>query len=203
EAEMTLALKKLIETQPENSIPQFTLEPRSFVKSWTLKDFGDGLDAGVKANRHFANGRKMAGAGSCYVCHRFKGEGGAVGPDLSSAGGKFSAYDLLESIIDPGKEISDQYGATNFKLNDGTVVSGRIMNLTEELYHVNTDMMQPSTITFVPVNDLVSIEASPISMMPPGLINTMSEDDVLDLLAYFISGGDPKHPAFNDREVRK
>ena len=77
------------------------------------------------------------------------------------------------------------------------------MNLTEELYHVNTDMMQPSTITFVPVNDLVSIEASPISMMPPGLINTMSEDDVLDLLAYFISGGDPKHPAFNDRDVRK
>ena len=34
---------------------------------------------------------------------------------LSAAGGKFSAYDLLEAIIDPGKEISDQYGATNFK----------------------------------------------------------------------------------------
>jgi len=199
EAEMTLALKKLIETQPKSGIPQFTFEPRSFVKNWTLGDFGDGLDTGVKANRNFANGRKMAGAGTCYVCHRFKGEGGAVGPDLSSAGGKFSAYDLLESIIDPGKEISDQYGATNFKMKDGTVVSGRIMNLTEKLYHVNTDMMQPSTITFVPVNELESIEPSTISMMPPGLINTMSEDDVLDLLAYFISGGDPKHPAFRKK----
>lgn len=203
EAELTLALKKLIETQPKSSIPQFTLEPRTFVKNWTLNDFGNGLDAGVKANRNFANGRKMAGAGTCYVCHRFNGEGGAVGPDLSSAGGKFSAYDLLESIIDPGKEISDQYGATNFNLKDGTVVSGRIMNLTEELYHVNTDMMQPSTITYVPVNELESIEPSPISMMPPGLINSMREDDVLDLLAYFISGGDPKHPAFNDRDIRK
>jgi len=196
EAEMTLALKKLIEMQPKSSIPQFTLEPRSFVKNWTLKDFGDGLDAGVQANRDFANGRKMAGAGTCYVCHRFKGEGGAVGPDLSSAGGKFSAYDLLESIIDPAKEISDQYGATDFKLKDGTVVSGRIMNLGEDRYQVNTDMMNPSATTSVNVNDLVSIEASPISMMPPGLINTMSKDDVLDLLAYFISGGDPQHPAF-------
>ena len=202
EAEMTLALKKLIETQPKSSIPQFTLEPRSFVKNWTLKDFGDGLDAGVQANRDFANGRKMAGAGTCYVCHRFKGEGGAVGPDLSSAGGKFSAYDLLESIIDPGKEISDQYGATNFNLKDGTVVSGRIMNLGEDRYQVNTDMMNPSATTSVNVNDLVSIEASPISMMPPGLINTMSEDDVLDLLAYFISGGDPQHPAFDDSDLR-
>jgi hypothetical protein len=81
------------------------------------------------------------------------------------------------------------------------VVSGRIMNLTEELYHVNTDMMQPSTITFVPVNELESIEPSPVSMMPPGLINSMSKDDVLDLLAYFISGGDPEHSAFNDRDL--
>lgn len=199
EAELTPALKKLIETQPKSSIPQFTLEPRPFVKNWTLGDFADDLDAGVKANRNFATGRKMAGAGTCYVCHRFKGEGGAVGPDLSAAGGKFSAYDLLEAIIDPGKEISDQYGATNFILKDGTVVSGRIMNLTEELYHVNTNMMQPSTITFVPVNELESIEPSPFSMMPPGLINTMSKDDILDLLAYFISGGDPEHPAFNDK----
>ena len=106
---------------------------------------------------------------------------------------------MLESIIDPGKEISDQYGATNFKLKDGTVVSGRIMNLTQGLYHVNTDMMQPSTITQVPVDELESIEPSPISMMPPGLINTMSKDDILDLLAYFISGGDPQHPAFQKK----
>jgi putative heme-binding domain-containing protein len=196
EADLTPALKKLIATQPQSSIPQFTLEPRSFVKNWTLKDFADDLDVGVKANRDFANGRKMAGAGACYVCHRFKGEGGAVGPDLSSAGGKFSAYDLLEAIIDPGKEISDQYGATNFKMKDGTVISGRIMNLGEDHYQVNTDMMNPSASTFVSVKDLASIEASAVSMMPPGLINAMSKDDILDLLAYLISAGNPKHPAF-------
>ena len=140
----------------------------------------------------------MAGAGSCYVCHRFNGEGGAVGPDLSSAGGKFSAYDLLEAIIDPSNEISDQYGATNFKLKDGSVVSGRIMNLGQDHYQVNTNMMDPSSNTFVDMANLDSIEPSPISMMPPGLVNTMSKDDILDLLAYFISGGDPESSAFKN-----
>ena len=64
---------------------------------------------------------------------------------------------------------------------------------------MDTNMMNPSATSSVNVNDLVSIEASPISMMPPSLINTMSEEDVLDLLAYFISGGDPKDPAFRKK----
>ena len=198
EAELSDALKKLMTTQPESSIPQFTLESRPFVKNWKMNDFSAELKKGINSSRDFANGRKMAGAGSCYVCHRFKGEGGAVGPDLTSAGGKFSAYDLLEAIIDPNKEISDQYGATNFKLKDGSVISGRIMNLGQDHYQVNTNMMDPSSNTLVDVKDLVSIEASPLSMMPPGLLNTMSKEDILDLLAYFISGGDPESSAFGN-----
>ena len=72
------------------------------------------------------------------------------------------------------------------------------MNLGEDHYQVNTNMMDPSSNTLVDVNNLVSIEPSPLSMMPPGLINTMSKDDILDLLAYFISGGDPKSSMFRD-----
>ena len=77
------------------------------------------------------------------------------------------------------------------------MISGRIMNLGEDRYQVNTNMMDPSANTIVHVKDLASIEGSSISMMPPGLISTMTKDDVLDLLAYFISGGDRKHPAFS------
>ena len=189
EAELSDALKRLMTTQPESSIPQFTLESRPFVKNWKMDDFSTELKDGINSSRDFANGRKMAGSGSCYVCHRFNEEGGAVGPDLTSAGGKFSAYDLLEAIIHPNKEISDQYGATNFKLKDGSVVSGRIMNLGQDHYQVNTNMMDPSSNTLVDVATLDSIEPSPISMMPPGLVNTMSKEDILDLLAYYISGG--------------
>ena len=197
EDEMTPALTALIETPPKSNDPQFTLEPREFVKMWAMEDLAPLLGAGLEGNRDFKNGRQMFGAGTCYVCHRFNNEGGAVGPDLSAVGGKFSPHDLLETIVDPGKEISDQYGSSIFKLKDGTQVIGRIMNMKGDDYWVNTDMMTPSTITNVNADDIESIEPSPVSMMPPGLIATMKDDDILDLLAYLISGGDPDHELFD------
>ena len=72
------------------------------------------------------------------------------------------------------------------------------MNMSGDNYQVNTNMMNPSANTKVDANLITSIEPSPVSMMPPGLINTMSRDDVLDLLAYLIAGGDPDHELFEN-----
>ena len=196
DSQMTVGLKKVIDTKPQSSAPQFTFEPRTFVKNWTMKEMGKWVPSGVPAKRDFKNGRNMFGAGSCYACHRIGGEGGAVGPDLTSVGGKFGGYDLLESIVDPGKEISDQYGSSIFALTDGTQLNGRIMNMRNNEYWVNTDMMQPSAVTKVRAENLASIEPSTISMMPPGLINTMDKEDILDLMAYLIAGGKSDHQLF-------
>jgi putative heme-binding domain-containing protein len=194
--QMTEGLTKIIDTKPQQADPQFTFEPRTFVKNWTMKDMAPWVPSGVPSKRDFKNGRQMFGAGSCYACHRIAGEGGAVGPDLTSVGGKFGAYDLLESIVDPGKEISDQYGSSVFSLTDGTQLNGRIMNMRNNEYWVNTDMMKPSTVTKVKAENLTSIEPSSISMMPPGLINTMDKEDILDLMAYLIAGGKSDHELF-------
>ena len=194
--QMTPDLTKIIETRPKSSIPQFTDEAQTFVKEWAMKDLSGVLGEGLEGGRDFKNGRQMFGAASCYVCHRFKGEGGAVGPDLTSVGGRFSGHDLLESIIVPGKEISDQYGASRFKLKDGDTVSGRIMNMKGDTYWVNTDMMAPSAITKINADRIDSITPSLVSMMPEGLLAMMEKDDILDLLAYLISGADPEHALF-------
>ena len=163
---------------------------------WTMEDLAGLLGAGLEGGRSYKNGRKMFGAGACFACHRFHNEGGAVGPDLTSVAGRFTPHDLLEAIIDPGREISDQYGASIFKLKDGSQVIGRIMNLKEDSYWINTDMMTPSTITKVDVKLIESIEPSPISMMPPGLLSTMKQEDILDLLAYLLSSGNSQDPLF-------
>ena len=52
-------------------------------------------------------------------------EGGAIGPDLTSLAGRFSVRDLLESLLQPSKEISDQYRAIIAEMDDGQVVTGR------------------------------------------------------------------------------
>jgi putative heme-binding domain-containing protein len=187
----------LLERKPEGEGPQFTLVARDFVKLWAASDFDDVIHVGLEGNRDFENGRKMFGAASCYACHRFNEEGGAVGPDLTSVAGKFSPMDLLESIIEPSKEISDQYGAMVFELRDGTQVAGRIGNLNGEVYQISTNMFDPGNLTAVPANQVKSVTPSPISMMPPGLISTLEKDDVLDLLAYLLSKGNRDDPMFH------
>ena len=190
------ALKDLIDAVPQADAPQFTITPREFQKNWTVEDFDPLLASGLEGGRDFANGRNMFGAGTCFACHRFNQEGGAIGPDLTSVAGKFSPRDLLESIIDPNKEISDQYGQTIFHKIDGTQVIGRIMNLSGDSVQVNTNMLDPNETMGIDRKQLKKMEPSPHSMMPPGLLNTLTEDDVLDLLAYLLSQGNADDPLF-------
>ena len=62
----------------------------------------------------------------CAKCHRFRGDGGISGPDLTSVSGRFGTKDILESIIEPSKVISDQYAAQQFAMADGRVITGRV-----------------------------------------------------------------------------
>ena len=70
------------------------------------------------------------------------------------------------------------------------------MNMSNNEYWVNTDMMKPSSVTKVKADLITSIEPSQVSMMPPSLLSTMKQEDVFDLLAYLIYGADPKHELF-------
>ncbi len=168
---------------------------RSMVKEWKVADLAPLVDKGL-AKRNFDNGRKMFGAAACFACHRFGNEGGAMGPDLTSVAGKYSSRDLIEHILEPSKEVSDQYAPVVFKLTDGTMITGRIINLAGDIYQVNSNMFAPDDLVGVDSRRVVSIEPSKVSLMPEGLLNMLKPDEVLDLLAYLLSGGDPKHRMF-------
>ena len=194
--EEKLAIKDVLDAKPEAKAPSFTVKPMQFVKAWTLAELGKSLGVGLEGNRNFSNGRNMFGAATCFACHRFNNEGGAVGPDLTSVAGKYSPRDLLEHILEPSKEISDQYGSTVFTLQDGSTVIGRIANMKENIMMVCTNMMDPNNFTNVDARKVVKTEESKISMMPPGLLFMLKEDDILDLMAYLLSKGNPDDPMF-------
>lgn len=194
--EEKLAIKDVLDAKPEAKAPTFTAKPMQFVKAWTLDELSKSLGVGLEGNRNFANGRNMFGAATCFACHRFNNEGGAVGPDLTSVAGKYSPRDLLEHILNPSKEISDQYGSTVFTLQDGSTVVGRIANMKENTMMVCTNMMDPNNFTNVDARKVVKTEESKISMMPMGLLFMLKEDDILDLLAYLLSKGNPEDPMF-------
>ena len=190
------ALASIIDAKPVTKNPLSSNRQLKFVKNWQMRDLTPLLGSGLEGNRNFKNGREMFATATCYACHRFNQEGGGIGPDLTSAGGKFSPHDLLESIIDPSKEISDQYGSITFTLKSGKQIIGRIANLSGDTYRVITDLMAPGAMTIIKTSDIKSSEPTKFSMMPPGLLNLLEDDDILDLLAYILSRGNKNDPLF-------
>jgi len=164
-------------------------------KAWTLDELATLTKDGFKG-RNFANGKKAFAAARCVVCHRFNGEGGATGPDLSQVVGRFSPKDLAESIVDPNKVISDQYRASTIETNSGKVIAGKIVSETAAGLVVVTDPEDSTKVVEVKKSDVESIKPSPISLMPAKLIDTLNKDEVLDLMAYMLSRGDNSSPYF-------
>jgi putative heme-binding domain-containing protein len=164
-------------------------ETRPVVKNWGLGDFSD-LSETMWEGRNLKNGEQMFVVGQCYKCHQISGSGGSVGPDLTAAGRRFNPHDLLETLVDPSKEVSDQYRATTFQMDDGRLVTGRIANLAGGTYMIQTNMLDPGNFTNLNSADIEDRKPSTVSMMPKGLLDTMSKDDVLDLLAYLRAASD-------------
>jgi len=168
---------------------------RKYVKHWELEELSQATTTELK-NRSFNRGRKMFAAGGCFACHRFANEGGMTGPDLTGAGGRYSPRDLLDQIINPSKEINEQFVPVIVKMKNGDVVTGVVVNLNGDRVSVNTDMFDPNQQVNINRTQVESIEPSKVSPMPPGLLNLMKKDEVLDLVAYILSGGNRNHPAY-------
>ncbi len=171
------------------------VQPRKHVKDWTTSDFQPLLEK-VGKGRDFARGKATYEAVQCAVCHRYGDEGGAVAPDLTNVATRFKRQDLLESITEPSKVVSEQYMNTTLKMAGGRVVVGRITQETADKVVVAANPFASVTTT-VNKSEIQSRERSKVSIMPAGLINTCTEDEILDLLAYLESMGDAKHPNFN------
>ncbi len=180
--------KRIIAATPAVKTPGFTLPAgRGFVKAWTLDEL-TALAEAAKTPGNVAQGRRWFAAIGSAACHTFAGEGGALGPDLTAAAGRFISRDLLESILDPSKEISDQYGSIILTKRDGTQLNGRICNHSEGTVQVLENLFDPSAITKVKERDVLSIEPSKVSLMPAGMLDVLQADEILDLLALLKSG---------------
>ncbi len=164
-------------------------------KAWTLDELATAAETGLKG-RDFETGRKMFGAAACFACHRYGNAGGMNGPDLTGAGGRYSPRDLLDQIIHPSKEINEQFAPVVVTRQDGSTVSGVIVNLNGDTVQINTDLSDPDQRVGVDRKQVRSIEVSKVSPMPPMLLNMLTKEEVLDLVAFVLSGGDKEHRYF-------
>ena len=146
--------------------------------------------------RDFKNGEKMFKAARCVVCHRFGGDGGATGPDLTQLAGRFNLKDLTDAIVEPSKVISDQYKASIVETKAGKVITGRIVSESKDSITIVVDPENATKTVEVKKSDIESNQPSLVSLMPKDLLKTLNEDEVRDLLAYLLSRGNPNDAMF-------
>lgn len=154
-------------------------------------------------DRNFEQGKMLFSAVQCISCHTMKGEGGAVGPALTQLGTRFSIRDILESILEPNKVISDQYAYTSFYLKDGGSVTGRLKNEDSEKYYISQNPFAPQTLREILKKEVVRTRISDVSSMYPGMINSLNKEELKDLMAYLISGSNKDHQIYKPKAINQ
>lgn len=167
------------------------------IREWTLDELSAAARTDLK-QRDFENGQRMFAATGCYACHRFGDQGGMTGPDLTSAGRRYSPHDLLDQVINPSKVINEQFSSVKVITENGLVHTGVVVNLNGDSMTLNTDLTNPNQRVRIDRKQIEEMMVSDVSAMPTGLFNRMTKDEILDLIAFLISGGDSKHEFFQD-----
>lgn len=183
---------------PRRDIPAYTARTlrrvvgNGFVEVWGAID---GLDADQEAA--FAKYRALLtdkslesanpGEGrivfnrTCVACHKLYGDGGVVGPDITGANRSNIEY-LLGNILTPSAEIQDAYKMHLVLTDDGRVYSGIPAGENERQLRLRIANRDEPVV--IAKSEIESREIAPVSMMPAGMLNTLTDREVLDLIAY-------------------
>ena len=117
---------------------------------------------------------------TCGPCHKMYGEGGIIGPDLTGSNRRNVDY-LLGNVMDPSGEIQDDYKMVVITTRDGRNYAG---NVAAENDRQVTLRVVGKDAVVIGKSSIQSREGTSVSMMPTGLFKTLTDADVLALVAY-------------------
>jgi putative heme-binding domain-containing protein len=189
----------LREAMAPTSAPAFTMPAIDWSKyrygqSWKLQDFSpEDLARGGSMEQ----GREVYAAAQCIQCHRFGNDpGGTMGPDLGSIASRFGRRDLLQHTLEPSAAIDDKFRHTVVTLKNGNSYAGLMQEEDEKQVRLASGAT-PDDVVVLEKTQIVSRESSPVSPMPPGLLNILSKEQIADLLAYLESGVNQRRASEN------
>jgi putative membrane-bound dehydrogenase-like protein len=148
-------------------------EERAFARYRSL------LNDGALAAADTRRGRSVF-LRTCGPCHKMYGEGGEVGPDLTGSNRANRDY-LLFNVLNPSGEVQDAYRMVVVTTRDGRTLSGNIAAETARQVTLRVIGRDPVVINKA---EIQSREVTAVSMMPPGLFDTLEDREILDLVAF-------------------
>src|SRR5262249_7369197 len=134
---------------------------------------------------------------TCIACHKLDGVGNEYGPDLTKLDPKLTPLDILKDVVEPSFRINEKYQSYVIELKNGTTVTGLILEKKDGLLKVIENPLakaEPRTIKKSEIEG--EPMKSPVSLMPKGLLDKLSRDEILDLIAFLAARGDKNHGLF-------
>jgi len=173
----------------------------TLVKAWTLDDFPAAAFASVRDEALLSAGMHAFVKARCTQCHVAAGHGVNLGPPLTESVKRLRGRELLAHVLDPSLEIADRYRVIQFVLDDGRVVSGVVVGESDDEIRIVPNLLDPSrTLALSPRRVEERIPAR-VSAMPAGLVNVLSREEILALVA-FVEAGDDLPPALRHAPVQ-
>jgi putative heme-binding domain-containing protein len=154
------------------------IRPASQEKAALTEKLKKQLTPNALKNADRSNGRAVY-ARACAACHRLFDEGGAVGPDITGSQRANLDY-VLENLLDPSALVVKEYQMTVLATKNGRTLSGIVKQETDRALTVQTQ----NEAVIVPKDEIEARELSPVSMMPEGLLDKLTREEIRDLIAY-------------------
>ncbi len=166
---------------------------------WKFEDLIDEVKL-VKGGRNFGNGKQMFTVASCVACHKMEGVGNSFGADLSQLDPKLKFDEMFKDVIEPSSKINEKFQTWIIETVDGKKYTGLIVEETKQVVKLVENPLVKAEPIVIKVGDIDNRKKSMISVMPKGLLDKLTKDEILDLLAYVYSKGNKNHELFKAAE---
>jgi len=174
------------------------LKQMNQLHEWTVAELAADIDP-LPMGRSWDVGRELFKVASCAGCHQLAGEGSVFGPDLAKLEDKkHTMAALLQSVVEPSKEIDEKFQSNLFVLDDGRTITGMITAENADQIEVVINPLAKDKPTVILKEEIVASKKSPVSQMPQGLLDKLSREEILDLLTYVYAKGDKKHSLYGE-----
>ena len=172
------------------------LKTKRTTTEWKLADFESKFEEEFATGRDFKNGQQMFKMASCISCHQLQGEGVAIGQDLNELSPEYKPLDVLREILEPSIKIDEKYVTQKFSMESGEIISGVVLFEDDLMIRYVENPLANASPKAIRVADIEDRSISKVSIMPKGLLDNLTREEILDLIAYVYAKGDKKHEVY-------
>jgi hypothetical protein len=176
--------------------------PGHTFRQWKMSDL-DPLLGQASQGRNYEKAKAALISTLCVFCHRVGNDSslpaGTFGPDLTQVSARFGRRDLLRQILEPSLVIDDKFRSTTITTADGKQFTGFLEREDDERVVLKPNPLAPDVVE-IGKSRIKDRRLSNVSPMPEGALNSLKADQILDILAWFESGGDPKNAVWRSKE---